>query len=83
MTTEQGTGIVHCAPSHGPDDFNLCLKAGIKAVDTIDDNGQYTNNIIKYKGLHIFKANTVLIEDLKKQKKLIYNGKLNHSYPHS
>ena len=23
---EQGTGIVHCAPSHGPDDFNLCLK---------------------------------------------------------
>ena len=83
VTTEQGTGIVHCAPSHGPDDFNLCLKAGIKAVDTIDDNGQYTNNIIKYKGLHIFKANTVLIEDLKKQKKLIYNGKLNHSYPHS
>ena len=70
MTTEQGTGIVHCAPSHGPDDFNLCLKAGIKAVDTIDDNGQYTNNIIKYKGLHIFKANTVLIEDLKKQKKI-------------
>ena len=25
VTTEQGTGIVHCAPSHGPDDFNLCL----------------------------------------------------------
>ncbi len=22
VTTEQGTGIVHCAPSHGPDDFN-------------------------------------------------------------
>ena len=27
---EQGTGIVHCAPSHGPDDFNLCLKNNIK-----------------------------------------------------
>jgi isoleucyl-tRNA synthetase len=26
VTTEQGTGIVHCAPSHGPDDFNLCLN---------------------------------------------------------
>ena len=23
VTTEQGPGIVHCAPSHGPDDFNL------------------------------------------------------------
>ena len=26
VTLEQGTGIVHCAPSHGPDDFNLCLN---------------------------------------------------------
>jgi len=32
ITTEQGSGIVHCAPSHGPDDFNLCLKNGIKAL---------------------------------------------------
>ena len=29
VTTEQGTGIVHCAPSHGPDDFNLCMNNGI------------------------------------------------------
>ena len=29
VTTDQGTGIVHCAPSHGPDDFNLCLNNGI------------------------------------------------------
>ena len=29
LQLEQGTGIVHCAPSHGPDDFNLCLKNGI------------------------------------------------------
>ena len=29
---QQGTGIVHCAPSHGPDDFNLCLKNNIRQV---------------------------------------------------
>ena len=29
---EQGTGIVHCAPSHGPDDFNLCLKIILNQV---------------------------------------------------
>ena len=29
VTTEQGTGIVHCAPSHGPDDFNLCLNLSL------------------------------------------------------
>ena len=39
VTTEQGTGIVHCAPSHGPDDFNLCLKHNIKAIETVDGDG--------------------------------------------
>ena len=83
VTTEQGTGIVHCAPSHGPDDFNLCLNNGIKAVETVDDDGKYTNHIPNFEGLHIFKANQIIIEKLKEQKKLLSNGKLNHSYPHS
>ena len=83
VTTEQGTGIVHCAPSHGPDDFNLCLKNNIKALETVDDDGKYTNNIIKFEGIHIFKANSVVIENLKNQNKLLANGKLTHSYPHS
>ena len=42
VTLDQGTGIVHAAPSHGPDDFNLCLKNGIKATNTIDDGGLYS-----------------------------------------
>ena len=83
VTTEQGSGIVHCAPSHGPDDFNLCINNNIKAVETVDDDGKYTNNIIKFAGIHIFKANPIVIENLKNQKKLLANGKLTHSYPHS
>ena len=83
VTLEQGTGIVHCAPSHGPDDFNLCLKHGIKFVDTIDDNGRYTKYIPKFEGIHVFKADEIIIEKLKECKKLLSNGKLTHSYPHS
>ena len=83
VTLEQGTGIVHCAPSHGPDDFNLCLKHGIKSLDTIDDNGRYTKHIKKFEGIHIFKADQIVIENLKECKKLLANGKLTHSYPHS
>ena len=83
VTLEQGTGIVHCAPSHGPDDFNLCLKYGIKSVDTIDDNGRYTKYIPKFEGIHVFKADEIIIEKLKECKKLLSNGKLTHSYPHS
>ena len=83
VTTEQGTGIVHCAPSHGPDDFNLCLNNGIKAIETVDGDGKYTNNVKLFEGIHIFKANPIVIEKLKEQKNLLSNGELVHSYPHS
>ena len=83
VTTEQGTGIVHCAPSHGPDDFNLCLNNGIKAVETVDGDGKYTKNVSLFEGIHIFKANPIIIKKLKEQKKLLRNSELIHSYPHS
>ena len=83
VTKEEGTGIVHCAPSHGPDDFNLCLKNNIKAKETVDDDGKYTKHIPSFEGIHIFKANKIVIEKLKEQKKLLMSGELVHSYPHS
>ncbi len=83
VTTEQGTGIVHCAPSHGPDDFNLCLNNGIKALETVDGDGKYTKNVSLFEGIHIFKANPIVIEKLENLNKLLKNGELIHSYPHS
>ncbi|MDC3117614.1 isoleucine--tRNA ligase [Candidatus Pelagibacter sp.] len=83
VTTEQGTGIVHCAPSHGPDDFNLCMNNGIKAIETVDGDGKYTKNVALFEGMHIFKSNSIVIEKLKDQKKLLSSGELVHSYPHS
>ena len=83
VTKEEGTGIVHCAPSHGPDDFNLCLKNNIKTEETVDGDGKYTANVPLFEGIHIFKANKIVIEKLKKQKKLLASGELVHQYPHS
>ena len=83
VTLEQGTGIVHAAPSHGPDDFNLCLKHGLKAPDTMNDAGIYSEAIPFFSGMHIFKADPVVIEKLSESKSLLGNGKLQHSFPHS
>jgi len=83
VTKEEGTGIVHCAPSHGPDDFNLCLKNNIKAEETVDDDGKYTKHVPLFEGTHIFKANKIVIEKLREQKKLLTCGELIHQYPHS
>jgi len=83
VTLEQGTGIVHSAPSHGPDDFNLCLKHGIKASNTITDGGLYTDEVPFFSGVHIFKADKEVIEKLSEHKSLLGSSKLNHSFPHS
>ena len=83
VNLDQGTGIVHCAPSHGPDDFNLCLKNNIPSLYTVDNAGLYTKEIPYFTNTHIFKADPLVIEKLKDQNKLLKNDKLNHSYPHS
>ena len=83
VNLDQGTGIVHCAPSHGPDDYYLCLNNNIQAFDTIDDKGHYTKNIIKFSGTHIFKADEVIINELTNLSRLLGKGKLKHMYPHS
>jgi len=83
VTLEQGTGIVHCAPSHGPDDFNLCLKHNIQSKYTIDNAGYYTDEVPHFTKTHVFKADPIVIDKLKEFKKLLKNDKLQHSYPHS
>ena len=83
VNLEQGTGIVHCAPSHGPDDFNLCLKNNIPSLYTVNNAGLYTEEIPYFTNTHIFKADPIVIKKLKEEKKLLKDGKLNHSYPHS
>ena len=83
VNLEQGTGIVHCAPSHGPDDFNLCLKNNISSNYTVDDGGCYTKEIPLFEKTHIFKADPIIIKKLKEEKKLLGEDTLKHSYPHS
>ena len=83
VNLDQGTGIVHCAPSHGADDFNLCLKNNIPSLYTVDNAGLYTKEIPRFTGTHVFKADPIVIEKLKEQEKLLKNNKLTHSYPHS
>ncbi|MEM6908442.1 MAG: isoleucine--tRNA ligase [Pseudomonadota bacterium] len=44
VTTESGTGIVHMAPDHGEDDFELCKANGINPVFAVMDDGRYRDD---------------------------------------
>ncbi len=41
VNTDSGTGLVHMAPDHGEDDFELCGKHGIKPVFAVEGDGRY------------------------------------------
>lgn len=41
VTTDQGTGLVHMAPDHGEDDFELCKANGIEPVFAVEGDGKY------------------------------------------
>ncbi len=41
VTTESGTGLVHMAPDHGEDDFDLCKANGIDPVFAVEGDGRY------------------------------------------
>jgi hypothetical protein len=41
VTTDQGTGLVHMAPDHGEDDFELCKAHGIDTVFAVEGDGRY------------------------------------------
>ena len=83
VTTEQGVGLVHIAPSHGADDFELGQKYGLDVPDTVAEDGLYTHHVPLFEGVHVFKAAEPVIEALTKNNALLASGKLVHSYPHS
>jgi len=60
VTTEDGTGIVHIAPTFGADDYRVGKENGIPPLTVIDNNG-FTSPLVDKKGRFI------RIEDLDKE----------------
>ncbi|KAK0114143.1 isoleucine-tRNA ligase [Cadophora gregata] len=42
VSADSGSGLVHCAPGHGMDDYEVCTKLGIEAAAPVDDLGCFT-----------------------------------------
>ncbi len=83
VTTEQGTGLVHIAPSHGEDDFVLGARHGLEVPDTVGEDGRYTAAVPGFEGVHVFEAHEPVIEALIDAGALLARGRMVHSYPHS
>ena len=90
VTLEQGTGFVHIAPGHGPDDYDLGKANGVEVPETVDRDGIYFDHVPLFKGKKIFnddgsdaEANVAVIIELRNHNALSGKGSVRHSYPHS
>ncbi|HEV2576733.1 MAG TPA: isoleucine--tRNA ligase [Acidobacteriaceae bacterium] len=83
VTTEQGTGAVHTAPAHGPDDFATGQKYELPLTCNVDPHGKLRNyEGLPFDGLFVFKANPVIVDLLRERGALMGYSNLEHSYPH-
>lgn len=63
-----GTGIVHCSPAYGVDDFVICKKYGLvndDIINPVQSNGVYVPSLEFFGGQFIFKADQPIIEKLR------------------
>ena len=81
VTTEDGTGIVHCAPAFGEDDNRVCRKYDTPFVQFVDGKGNMTSETT-WAGTFVKDADPLILDDLKKSGKLLKAPKFEHAYPH-
>ncbi len=82
VTTESGTGCVHTAPAHGPDDYLVGLKYKLPCVNPVLGNGCYTEETPLFAGLSVRRADETILQVLRERNVLLHEEKLSHSYPH-
>jgi isoleucyl-tRNA synthetase len=84
VTLEAGTGLVHTAPGHGAEDYQVGQKYKLDVLNPVDGAGVFTEGAGRYAGKKIFEANPEIVADLHASGHLLSDPKatLSHSYPH-
>ena len=82
VTLEAGTGCVHTAPGHGREDYDVGLRYGLDAYSPVNDDGVFTDEVERFAGQFVFKANENINQTLEEQAVLLAKTNIGHSYPH-
>ena len=88
VSTEDGTGIVHIAPTFGEIDFMAVaeLLGEQHALEwlfmPVDEYGCFDEQVPDYQGMKVFDANKLVMDELKARKVTVKAESITHSYPH-
>ncbi len=84
VTLTEGTGIVHIAPGHGKEDFEIGQQYGIEPFSPVDETGRFTKDAgPEFEGLFVgTDGSQKAIEVLKRVGNFLHLETITHSYPH-
>jgi isoleucyl-tRNA synthetase len=91
VTTEDGTGIVHIAPSFGADDMKVANENGIGTLTLVDKEGKFIDGVGEFAGRYVkdykdepnyIAVDVDIVVKLKQENKAFKVEKYEHSYPH-
>jgi isoleucyl-tRNA synthetase len=95
VTTEDGTGIVHLAPSFGADDNRVCKQNGIGSLTLVNKQGKFVEEVSDFAGMYVkdeyyteaegkpkLSVDVQIVIKLKENNLCFKAEKYEHSYPH-
>ncbi len=81
VTTEDGSGIVHIAPSFGEEDYNVGKKYGLDFIQLVDEAGKLTSDT-EFAGMFVKDADKLIIKTLTERGKMFKVQPIEHSCAH-
>lgn len=91
VTTEDGTGVVHTAPSFGADDMRVAKANGIGTLTLVDKQGKFKDTVGEFSGRYVKNytddpnwqnVDVDIAVKLKHEGKALNVAKYAHNYPH-
>jgi isoleucyl-tRNA synthetase len=82
VTADTGTGLVHTAPGHGREDYEIGLHYNLPVYSPVDESGRYDARVPEFQGQTVWEANPKIVEKLQGLGRLLSVQKIKHSYPH-
>ncbi|HEY7365664.1 MAG TPA: isoleucine--tRNA ligase [Methylomirabilota bacterium] len=82
VAMDTGTGLVHIAPGHGEEDYDLGKRLGLRIYNPVDDDGRFVSEVSDFAGLTVWEANPRIVEHLRRRGALLAEMELTHTYPH-
>ncbi|KAJ5096418.1 hypothetical protein NUU61_005774 [Penicillium alfredii] len=88
VTADSGSGLVHCAPGHGMDDYEACRARGIPVFAPVNDEGRFTEKAMPHDPTRLTgkpvlgEGNDAVLEYAQSRGQLLAQHRYEHKYPY-